>query len=379
MNNNNHIHMDLRVGFDEDFTIEGQSMPCSSASSSFSSASTASSSQDPFTPTSGRSTPGLRPMMIDHESVACGTSGGFGLTPPTSAFGGYFPNDVKADFPNYMNCGGLSATPSRKSSMPTNVMDFDYTSIMPTTLASQSNPTQSTNPQALGHYPFADQMTSSPLVFPTPPYPYDSNTCDVSATWAWPGDSPVSFFDRRDSPALSSPVKDLGLRERNNMTPSFLIRHGRRRLCVEEVQQKTSALQQVQQHGQRVHVKRERGHNIGITGPIVSVPRGNFYCQHPDCLAGNHKPYKRQEHLKRHTHSQHTITPKTKCEFCVKEFNRRDNYRQHLYLHTLQGRAITRTDYYPGAQAVYDAEMKRTKQRSQPKSKVAIPKRESKL
>ena len=53
------------------------------------------------------------------------------------------------------------------------------------------------------------------------------------------------------------------------------------------------------------------------------------------------------------------------------KFNRKDNWLQHIRLHTLRGRTVTRTPYHPGAQALYDEE-KRNKSRSQTKKKTAL-------
>ncbi|KAI1337327.1 hypothetical protein F5Y15DRAFT_418089 [Xylariaceae sp. FL0016] len=369
------LHMDLRVGFDEDFTFGSQSQSCSSTSSSFSCPSTASSSQDPFTPASGRSTPGLHPMLMDHDAAPCGTSGGFDLTPPASAFGGYFPSDVKGEFAHYVPCEVISASPSRRASVQASTMDFDYPSMMSTSLASQSSTIQAPNPQVLGHYQFADHITSSPLAFSTPAYTLDNGACYGQTSWGWPADGPVAFFERHDSPALSSPVRDLSLRDRNSMTPSFLASHNRRRLCVDEVQHKTSALHRAQ-HGHRQSMKREKSHKRYIEGGAVSlIPKGSFHCQHADCLASGRKPFKRQEHLKRHFHTCHAPQPDTNttCIFCHRCFNRRDNYRQHLKLHAQKDRAISRTKYFPEAQALYDEEMAKTKQRSQQKKGTPTP------
>ncbi|KAI1634004.1 hypothetical protein F4809DRAFT_652141 [Biscogniauxia mediterranea] len=364
------LHMDLRVGFNEDFTFGGQPISCSSASSSFSSASTSSSLHDPFTPTSGRSTPGVQPVFMDHDNLPCSASRGFDLTPPASAFGGYFPPEVKSEFNHYTHCDTLPATPSRKASIQTTTMDFEYHPMMPPHLASHGNHhMESTNPHTLGHFPFVDHMGSSPLAFPTPPaYSFES---DGPSMWAWPGESPINVFERHASPALSSPVKPHSLRgDRHSLA---LANHGRRRLYVDEVQQKTSALHRVQ-HGQCNEAKRERGRKSGLVGGIQLIAKGTFRCDHPDCIAMGRNPFKRQEHLKRHKSTCHNPNPEesnTECPFCKRCFNRKDNWRQHLKLHTTPNRTISRTDYHPEAKALYDAEMKKTKQRSQSRKKSA--------
>ena len=59
----------------------------------------------------------------------------------------------------------------------------------------------------------------------------------------------------------------------------------------------------------------------------------------------------------------------TQCPFCVRKFNRKDNWLQHIRLHTLRDRTVKRTPYHPGAQALYDEEKRKNKSRSQTKRK----------
>ncbi|KAI5928167.1 hypothetical protein F4810DRAFT_647267 [Camillea tinctor] len=361
--------MDLQVGFDEDFTFRGQPSSCSSASSSFSSASTSSSLHDPFTPTSGRSTPGGQPVFMDHDNVPCSASRGYDLTPPSSAFGGYFPPEVKSEFNNYTLCDTFPSTPSRKASIPTAAMDYPEYHIMPPNLAPHSNPIESSNPHALGNFQFVGHMGSSPLAFPTSSeYSLEPNG---QSMWAWTGESPVTFFERHPSPGIS-PAKPHTIRaDRHNLA---LANHGRRRLYVDEVQQKSSALHRVQ-HGHCNEAKRERTRKNGLVGGIQLIAKGTFRCDHEDCIAMGRNPFKRQEHLKRHKSTCHNPNPEesnTECPFCNRCFNRKDNWRQHLKLHTTPNRTISRTDYHPEAKALYDAEMKKTKQRSQSRKKAII-------
>lgn len=79
----------------------------------------------------------------------------------------------------------------------------------------------------------------------------------------------------------------------------------------------------------------------------------------------------------KHADDPHTII--TPCPICKKEFNRKDNYRQHLRLHTLKHRPTRRTDYDPKAQAMLDEELNKTKQRSQLKKKSTAVKDEEVL
>ncbi|KAI3327848.1 hypothetical protein HD806DRAFT_484163 [Xylariaceae sp. AK1471] len=362
------IHLDLRVGFDEGFSFESQSLPCSS-SGSFSSASTASSSQDPFTPTSGRSTPGLQPILMDHDNVVCGTSTSFGLTPPASAFSGYFPSETKSDSHHYMSYESLSATPSRRASMQAGAMDFECAPMMPTPTASRNASIQSTNPQSLGHQHYADQMISPPLEFPPPPYSLDNSAYDVAPSWTWPGDSPVNFFERHDSPGTAN-LQDVSLRESHYGLPQHFQLHEMRRLCLDGVQQKTTALHRVQQRYRTS--KRSRIQKTTMIGEksVVVFAKGLHRCQEAACV--DRKPFKRQEHLKRHLTTVHGDQDEinTTCIFCSKVFNRKDNWRSHLALHTKR-QSSGRTNYFEGAQAVLDEEMRKTKQRKQPKKRAA--------
>ncbi len=63
--------------------------------------------------------------------------------------------------------------------------------------------------------------------------------------------------------------------------------------------------------------------------------------------------FRRQEHLKRHERT-HTRKDLFLCEFCEKKFNRTDNLKDHILRHTLPNKKSSRTDFYPGAQALYD-------------------------
>ncbi|KAI8625600.1 hypothetical protein F5Y19DRAFT_260384 [Xylariaceae sp. FL1651] len=338
-----------RVGFDESFSFGGQSLSYGL------SASTANSSQDPFTPTSGRSTPGLQPMLMDHDTVAYRTSTSFGLTPPASAFDSYSPSDTKAEIPYYAGYEALFATPSRKVSLQTNAMALECAPMMPT--------------QSLGHYPFANQLFSPPLEFPPPPYSLESSAYDIAPSWTWPEESPVNF-ERHNSPWMSTPLKEISLRERHNTPPPYFSLHGGGWLCVDGAQQKTTALHQVQQ-GYRV-LKRNRTQKTTMIGgkSVPIFPKGLHRCLHGACVGRN--LFKRQEHLKRHEISVHGEQEKinTICKFCFKKFNRRDNWRSHITLHTKKG-GSGRTKYFEGAQAVLDEELRRTKQRNQPKKKAA--------
>ncbi|KAI2784161.1 hypothetical protein F4815DRAFT_271113 [Daldinia loculata] len=357
-------HMGMKVGFGDEFHLEGQAVSCGSSTGSFSSASTSSSLPEPFTPTSGRSTPGIRSLSMDHDAVAYPTPNGFDLTPPSSAFGGYFPQGAKADIHRYMDYNNASPSPSRKSSMQSQSIDFDYAPSLSASypsLSVQEHGLEHPGSHSMGHYSFGEYATPPQFPVSTNAYHLDNSACDASSMWAWTGHSPVSFFARDHPSASPSPSLPLSARERNALTPSYLASHGKRRVSVDKVQQKTSALQKAQdRHGVR----------------IERIAAATFKCNFPNCPKG---PFKRQEHLKRHKNTKHADDIEAitiYCRFCDKPFNRRDNYRQHLRLHTRRKSPTRRTDYFPEAQALLDEEISKTKQRSQLKKKTGVLKNE---
>ncbi|KAH9896352.1 hypothetical protein F4778DRAFT_263962 [Xylariomycetidae sp. FL2044] len=351
--------MGIRVGFDEDFAF--------STAGSFSAASTTSSLRDPFTPTSGRSTPGFQPNIMDHESVNCATSGAFDLAPLESAFGSYYPQEPKADITSFLDCDSYAATPERKNSMPPTTMDFGYhTSMSGSSVPQDLHGDSASSLPANQQHHFPEHFTPSPLNFPTPSYTLDSN-CDVPSTWAWAGESPLALFEKRNSPMLASPVRLAPPRGRGSMTPSLPLSQGRRRLRGDDVQQRSSVLHQVQRGRAGKKDKKQREHE----GDIQVVASGHYRCHYEECMKAHKRPFKRQEHLKRHIHTVHLPAQWLHCPFCERKFNgRRDNWRSHIELHTKKdSRSSSRTTYHPDAQAFHDAEMKKTKQRNSQQAK----------
>jgi zinc finger protein BrlA len=80
---------------------------------------------------------------------------------------------------------------------------------------------------------------------------------------------------------------------------------------------------------------------------------------------GCQSKFQRKEHLRRHerTHLGNDIFP---CLFCAKEFNRCDNLKQHVRIHTQPEKKASRTKYYSEALAVYEG-MNSKKKKSNPK------------
>jgi hypothetical protein len=90
---------------------------------------------------------------------------------------------------------------------------------------------------------------------------------------------------------------------------------------------------------------RKSAKKVSIEGGVIE--RGQFKCKHPGCTS---KPFKRQEHLKRHSNT-HGNSREYPCKYCNKVFNRTDNLRQHTSLHAIppNEKKSTRTEYFPEA------------------------------
>ncbi|EFX06411.1 hypothetical protein CMQ_6732 [Grosmannia clavigera kw1407] len=99
------------------------------------------------------------------------------------------------------------------------------------------------------------------------------------------------------------------------------------------------------------------GHLVVRNGIRVSrVASGAFKCIVSGCPS---RPFKRSEHLKRHVTTHHENKDTFPCEFCGRSFNRKDNWRSHLKLHTISRGKNARTDYFAKAVQVYNEEMRK--------------------
>ncbi|KAI1438937.1 hypothetical protein GGR50DRAFT_690704 [Xylaria sp. CBS 124048] len=392
---------DYQVDFNDNFSFANQSIPSGSASGSFSSDFMASSPQGPFTPVSARSTPGIQgPLLMDHDNGIGGTSSSYGLTPPTPALNGYYTSDAKPKAaPHCINYDSILETPSRKASMQSVTINYDCAPMMLTPNASRSNSIQSTHPRSLSHGTFDDHMISPSMEFHHQQqqhqqqhqqhqqqqqhqhqhqhqhsYSVDHSAYDMMPSWPWPGDSSVNFFDVHSSPENPSLIQDLAAttRDARYQQSPYLPR----RLYVDGVQQKTTALHHIQQ-GYHRGSKRSRPQKTTMIGEksVVVLSKGAFRCPHEVCV--DRKPFKRQEHLKRHLNTVHGDQSKinTKCAFCAKVFNRKDNWRSHLALHARE-KPSRRTNYHEDAKALLDEEMRKTKQRNQPRKRSGLLKME---
>ncbi|KAI1489438.1 hypothetical protein F5X96DRAFT_13316 [Biscogniauxia mediterranea] len=82
-----------------------------------------------------------------------------------------------------------------------------------------------------------------------------------------------------------------------------------------------------------------------------------FKCDQPEC---SKLGWSRVEHLKRHQSICHSQNPPSfRCSFCPKTFNRADNFRAHLRLHTRRDAGPkARAKFHPDAPAAYEKLMR---------------------
>ncbi|KAL2015151.1 hypothetical protein VTK56DRAFT_6194 [Thermocarpiscus australiensis] len=332
-----HIHIDL--GDDVNFSSNNLALASISPYTS--------SSYGPQTPTSGHSTPVRSRSFGSFNSSFSSPIDTFpmDLTPPPSATSTYFSMPVRtgeAFFP---------VTPSRSQ------LGFSGHSL--SGCGSQLTPSQT-----MDGCLFMSDLGSQPFLS-SPPGLAEANRSPSPDAWSvWP-QTPDSPSPR---PSVSSGRGSTA-----------------RLVNPEEARRRTTALQQVQQCSQpsgRTRTRtREQLRALMAGGGSISVEDiqpGHFKCEVKDCKAG---PFRRNEHLKRHIQSAHNgmLIP---CKWCKdkdkKPFNRRDNWLQHLRLHTLPRGKGGRVKFSPGAVKEYEEERKRisarrrhtvksTKKRAQPR------------
>ncbi|KAI0543554.1 hypothetical protein F4679DRAFT_592751 [Xylaria curta] len=261
--------------------------------------------QQPYTPLSSRSTPAFYSMPMKKNQPDYGTSGLFGLTPPGSAFGGFAP-EFKPESAQYL---------------------------------------QSTDPRYLSKYPSPDPTLPSPLDLPQVPY-YTNNSAYELSSLEWPADGPTRFITRQNVPLNEASLHINTL----PALPAPLLYQARSN--VEEVRQKSAALQRAQQG--HIAKRKARASQNAYERPVTIIEAGLHKCLEESCE--NKRGFKRQEHLKRHVITVHLKQYIRQCPFCnARPFNRDDNFRQHIKLHCkVDGSG--RTPYDPRAPA-YLAEL----------------------
>jgi hypothetical protein len=238
-------------------SLYGSQSFCGSSTGSFSSVSSA---RDPFTPTSGRSTPYQRPGSTDLQLSICTDGLGLDMTPPPSAGSGYFSM-------NGMETGSFDCMPD---GLP--VAPYGFT----TPLEMPVRPVLGvmTPPGVLEMLPY-DTFNPAVLMPTSQPEMWGQHQVD----------SPVDYFAIKPDPLplLSGPM---------------------RRLQVEEVQQKGKLLQR-QMLGSHRRAPRSRTAGLVSTTPKMMSESGIaihvekppvFSCPFPGCG----KKFRRAEHLKRH-------------------------------------------------------------------------------
>ncbi|KAI1426276.1 hypothetical protein F5Y12DRAFT_713272 [Xylaria sp. FL1777] len=311
-----------------DFSIGD--MPGSTVQRSFSVASTASNFTHPFTPPPDRSSPGFVRLIVDHDNVGCGTMG-MGITPADSGYGTSFSSN--------------GASFSSNGPEASQYIDLGYSNT------------------------YMQQTISPPVDYRQPQYPTEVlDQYNPIQPWTWsPEDGHTMFFDP------NAPAVVTTLNESNLPPPYFAVQQ--RTAALHNVQrtpalpnvQRADVLHKVQGNKSRISKRnrmpvvmvRRKTSSESNTIPALLCTTGKHKCRHPDC---DRPPFKRQEHLKRHETTVHGDQDWVICEFCTSAFNRTDNYRTHLALHTFEG---GRTKYFPEAKAVYDKEMSKTKKRKQ--------------
>ncbi|KAK8133704.1 hypothetical protein PG984_005716 [Apiospora sp. TS-2023a] len=361
----------FRVGFNgEDLDFGSQPLSSASSARSFS---TASSSCDPYTPTSGRSTPNQhqppRSAMEEFEPVVCATSTsmGYEMTPPTSDLSGYYPVDVKSEYAPSMSSENMLSTPMRKLHLQEQMIDFDFNHVLGNPMPQSGAPFDSTNPHALQHYPLHESMTSgsppmalSPPMGPTPSYTFNQEYDEYSP---WPPQMTehhpldCNYYSIPEPSAMHIHLDT----SRQNAPASVLRSNVKRKVYMDNAQRRGTSLQKV--HGRNEAKKDISEEQI----PVSKIPKAMHVCDFPGCE--KQTAFKRREHLRRHQNTKHGLGVEVTCEFCPKKFNRRDNWRQHLRLHTEPNRPMTRTDYHKEAVRKYEEERNNTKRRRTPVKK----------
>ncbi|KAK3906470.1 hypothetical protein C8A05DRAFT_40742 [Staphylotrichum tortipilum] len=335
----------LPLGLGDDAGFDFKSLPSGCPTGSVSGSSYASSSFDPHTPTSGRSPPPFTTSFDFGSSFTLTLDPGpVDLTPPPSSAGSsaaahstYFPMTPKTagSIPDFVY-PGFPITPSRAQ--------FDF-------FRNQLNTSgpQLTTPQPTMDCSFLlNQLSPHQIMSTTPPI--------------------TTQFDHISEARPAS-------QENKVMTPPT---SERKRALMGEARHRTTALQHAQQcssPNQRPPVKRERKARAVVTedGGSFAVdsvePASTFKCPMAGCKV---KPYRRNEHMKRHVVSVHggSLFP---CGWCKHMANRRDNWVAHLKLHTLvraKSGGKPRVDFYPGAVMQYAEEMKKNQSRRRQTGKV---------
>jgi hypothetical protein len=296
------VKMDYDVYFnmDDSFSLSSRSMGCLATSTNFSAAS---STYDPFTPHSGRSTPQKSfDSSFDSSFSSCASSISFDLTPPPTAMSGYFAVAVEAECnPMYTFNRRLKTPPvplTQKPPVPMGSTEVDYHAMLEVTLPQScmvsATPARSLNDCSLGEH------RNPPFISQTPGASFSGSAAEgYSGIWPCSSDSPLSFFVKQESQS-SSRIRPLrGSVSPNSYSLATAPLTSRKRFFVNDAQKKTTALHTAQRNLTATRAKREKlksKHAPNSGSHIEKIPLAKFKCEYEGCKSA----YRRAEHLKRH-------------------------------------------------------------------------------
>ena len=258
------VQIGVKLEIDDSFASDGQLLSSPPSTISFSPDSSVRCGS--FSPASERSTPRSSASVTDLESASflldhlC-----YEATPPTSAIPSYFSSDVRVD--------GLPVTPSPLSNI------FDVA------LAINTYGDQPNSCAELDYY-----ASSSASFHTTTPFQNlsDSGTYeDMALVWSSLAESPISFSEEETFTSVpvtcaTSAGHMSGQNQRSTRRQPFAEARGR-----------TSALRDAQTSSRlRSNLMRQAGI------PVKTETAGAFRCDFEGCRV---RPFKRMEHLKRHT------------------------------------------------------------------------------
>ena len=287
---------DFRFDMDDNYGLGSQTISCPSTSTSYSSAS---STYDPFTPSSRRSTPHELSLDIDGSCTnVMGSSQLMGITPtsaqatmPKYMFGPVKTESEAMSFNNH-----LPTTPMKKmQGIPS-----DYEHMLDMSMVTHQSIGSLTPSNSFGMYTISPETAIGPGSFMmTPSHSFQgSDLGDSSSAWSYADDSPISFFPHR---ILSSHEINALEFDRQSQSPfdAHQLHHGfsspdrarhHRKIMVHDIQNKSTELQRAQ-----IRESRKRSRKPEST-PVDVVRRAMCKCDYPGCT----KAFRRNEHLKRH-------------------------------------------------------------------------------
>lgn len=275
-------------GFDMDgrFSLCSQPMPYPFTSTSFSSAS---SSYDPFTPTSRHSTPHELSTMEFDDSYSNG-SHRVELALP-STMGKFMFGPVVKTEPEQMPFPDTPPnTPTKRE-----LTSFNYTEMNMAQNGSMGSLTLSNSFDMYASSPEAVIGATSFMMTPTQMLS-GSEAADTYSSWSCPCDSPISF-PQEEQFCGNYEVLDI---DRQSISPYHIHdptspkqMQAQRKMLVNQIQRKTTELRYAQ-----IRTTRKRSVKPD-SAPVDVVQRAMCKCDYPGCQ----KVFRRTEHLKRHKHT----------------------------------------------------------------------------